>query len=317
MIRIFIVTPAGRGSRSGNRNTAVRWSALLRECGYRVDVDTQWRNKATDLLIVLHARRSYESLARYREIRGDAPLILALTGTDLYRDIRHDENAQRSMQLADRMIVLQPHGLNELNAELRAKTHVVFQSAMPITRARPIARHFEVVVIGHLREEKDPFRGALAAAFLPPESRVRIVHMGQAMNPEFSAQANRLMHDEPRYGWIGEIPHWKVRRYLARAQALLLSSRMEGGANVASEAIAAELPIIASYVSGNIGMLGEDYAGYYPVENERALAAVLWRFETEVTFREMLAAQIKARKPLVTEEGERHALQALVKALTE
>lgn len=317
MTRIFIVTPAGRGSRSGNRNTAVRWAGLMRDRGYRVSVDTEWHGETTDVLIALHARRSHESIIRYRESRDMAPLVLALTGTDLYRDIRRDKNAQHSMQLADRMIVLQSHGLNELDSELRAKTHVVYQSAKPLDRIRPIARCFEIVVVGHLREEKDPFRGALAAAHLPSQSRIRILHMGQAISPEFDAEARRLMRKESRYVWVGEIPHWKVRRYLARVRALLLSSRMEGGANVASEAIAANLPVIASCVSGNIGMMGEDYAGYYPLEDERALAALLTRFEADDNFRARLLAQVKARQHLVTAKSECDALHRLVKSLTE
>ena len=314
-MRIFIVTPAGRGTRNGNRNTAVRWALLARSLGHEVAIDTTWSSQPTDMLIALHARRSHPSIARYRAACPGAPLVLALTGTDLYRDIRFDTDAQTSMRLADRMIVLQEHALGELASDLRAKTRIIYQSAAPLRRAKPAARSFEIVVIGHLREEKDPFRSALACRYLPGTSRVRILHLGRAMSPQMQTQAQRLMRVEPRYHWLGEVPHWRVRRYLARARALVISSRMEGGANVASEALAGGIPILASAVSGNIGMLGADYAGYYPVEDERALGSLIARFESDAAFRRLLQAQCRQRKPLIGARRERASLRALIDEL--
>ena len=314
-MRIFIVTPAGKGSRNGNRNTAVRWAHLLHRLGHATSIDTQWSGQAIDLLIALHARRSHPSIARYRNAYPMGPLVLALTGTDLYRDIRFDADAQASMRLADRMIVLQEHALNELAPEMRAKTHVIYQSAVPLARSKPAVRSFEIVVIGHLREEKDPFRTALACRYLPATSQVRVLHLGRAMSPDMQAEAERLMRIEPRYKWLGERPHWEVRRYLARARALVISSRMEGGANVASEALAGGVPILASSVSGNIGMLGEDYAGYFPVEDERALGALLTRFETDPPLRRRLQAQCRLRKPLIAASRERASLASLINGL--
>jgi putative glycosyltransferase (TIGR04348 family) len=314
-MRVFIVTPAGRGTRNGNRNTAVRWGHLLRSLGHETAVETEWTGEPCDVLIALHARRSHPSIVRYRSAQPSAPVVLALTGTDLYRDIRFDADAQRSMRLADRMIVLQDKALDELPVALRAKTHVVYQSALPLRRAKPAVRAFEVVVIGHLREEKDPFRAALACRFLPDASRIRVLHLGRAMSDEMQAEAQRLMAAEARYRWLGEVPHWRVRGYLARARALVITSRMEGGANVASEALAGNVPILASAISGNIGMLGADYAGYYPVEDEQALGKLLRRFETDAAFRRRLQAQCRLRRPLVSAQRERAALRAVLDAL--
>ena len=314
-MRIFIVTPAGKGTRNGNRNTAVRWAVLARSLGHKVAMDTQWSGQPTDMLIALHARRSHPSIARYRADGPGDPLVLALTGTDLYRDIRFDPDAQASMRLADRMIVLQEHALGELAPDLRAKTRVIYQSAAPLRRSKPAARSFEIVVIGHLREEKDPFRSALACRYLPSASRVRILHLGRAMSAQMQAQAQRLMRVEPRYHWMGEVPHWRVRRHLARARALVISSRMEGGANVASEALAGDIPILASEVSGNIGMLGSDYAGYYTVEDELGLGALIARFESDAAFRRLLQAQCRLRKPLISIRRERAGLRALIDEL--
>ena len=90
---------------------------------------------------------------------------------------------------------------------------------------------------------------------------------------------------------------------------------MEGGANVVSEALAAGVPVLASKISGNIGMLGEDYEGYYPVENEHALSALMTRFESSATFRRRLEFQCNARKHLISAERERAGLAALMQEL--
>ncbi len=308
-MKIALITPAAPGSRYGNRGTAVRWAGMLRELGHTVTVQVDWDGAATDLMLALHARRSHASIRNFAMCFPDQPLILTLTGTDLYRDIHTDATAQLSMQLATRMIVLQEMGLTELAPALRRKTLVVYQSARTIKRPPPLKSCFEVVLSGHLRDEKDPFRLAAALAHLPRDSRIRATHIGGAMSAEMAQEARRWMADEKRYRWIGEVTHGKALRLLARSRVMVISSRMEGGANVVSEALANKVPVIASRVSGNIGMLGKDYAGYYELENERSLARLLTRAETDRNYYQKLVSQCRARKALVTYAHERRALQ--------
>lgn len=315
-MRISIVTPAAAHTRNGNRNTATRWSALLRELGHRVALECEWSGGHADLMIALHARRSFDSIRRYAESGPERPLIVVLTGTDLYRDIRTDRDAQRSLELATRLVVLQDMGLKELTRALRAKTRVIYQSARTIERPAPLTSCFEVIVSGHLRTEKDPFRTAAAVAHLPAGSRIRVTHIGGAMGPEMAAEARDWMAREPRYRWIGELPHWRALRLLGRSRVMVVSSHMEGGANVVSEALALGVPVVGSRVPGNVGMLGARYAGYYPVGNERALARVLSRLERDSTFYRRLERACAARALLVTPERERTALAELVSELT-
>lgn len=314
-MKIVIVTPAGAHSRHGNRNTAVRWAKLLRGLGHRVTVLTSWEDTAADAMIALHARRSHASLMRFKQIFPDRPLILALTGTDLYRDIRTDRSAQQSLDAADRLIVLQERGLKELSRELRRKTRVIYQSAAARPRLLPLQRSFEIVVSGHLRAEKDPFRAAAAARFLPEESRIRIIHMGGAMSEEMAREARAWEAREPRYRWLGELEHWRAMRRLARARLMVISSRMEGGANVVSEALAIGVPVIASRIPGNVGLLGPDYAGYYPVEDERALARLLVRAETDPSFYRRLEAQCRTRRHLADPALEARNLARLLREI--
>ncbi|MDQ3378507.1 MAG: TIGR04348 family glycosyltransferase, partial [Actinomycetota bacterium] len=275
-------------------------------------VEEAWSGEISDLMIALHTRRSHPSISRYAASHPGHPLIAVLTGTDLYRDIRFDEDAQDSLRLATRVVVLQEAGLAELEPRHLEKARVIYQSAEPI-RPQPRAKtFFDVCVVGNLRAEKDPFRCALAARLLPPASRIRITHAGKAHNEEFAGRARALASAEPRYRWLGEVPRWRVRRLLSRARLLVQSSVMEGGANAVAEALAAGVPVIASRIAGNVGMLGEDYPGYYPVGDEEALALLLEQTETDAAFHELLKARCAARRPLTLPERERGALGDLI-----
>ena len=314
-MKIALITPARPATRSGNRNTAVRWAQLLRGLGHDVEVQMNWNGTPADLMIALHARRSYDSIVRFAAAYPSRPLIVALTGTDLYRDIRFDANAKRSMRLATRMIVLQAMGPAVLAPVLRGKTRVIYQSTRPIKRVQPLKSCFEVCISGHLREEKDPFRLAAALQYLPPQSCIRVTHLGAAMSPEMAAAARDWMEREPRYQWLGELPHWRALRRLARARAMVISSRMEGGANVVTEALAAGVPVVASHIPGNVGMLGADYAGYYPLGDERALARLLWRAESDREFFRKLKRLCAARRHLIGRAREKDALRRLLQEL--
>src|SRR5262245_11391036 len=220
-LKIGIVTPAPPGSRHGNRVTALRWARMLRSLGHRVTITQGYAGESYDLLIALHALRSQDAIKRFHCEHPDRPLIVALTGTDLYRDLPRNKRTRQSLELATRLIVLQLKAFDELPERLQAKTRVVYQSVKPFPQIRypgiPI-RNFQVCVIGHLREIKDPFRAAMAARLLPASSRVRIVHVGGAMNEKMGERARHEMKVNPRYRWIGEQPQWRVRQILIRSQ---------------------------------------------------------------------------------------------------
>ena len=297
-MRIGIVTPAPPGSRFGNRITALRWAKILRRLENHVSISQAYDSKPYDLLVALHARRSHPSIINFRRRNAEGQIIVALTGTDLYRDIRTDQLVRESLEMADRIVVLQPKALEELRPDLRDKTHIIYQSVedmrSPAGRAKRTkasraelkkqSSSFDVCVIGHLRTVKDPFRAAMAARLLPPSSRLRVLQVGGAMTDAMAIRARREMRANQRYEWLGEQPRWRVRRILEKSRVCVLSSRMEGGANVLSEAIVASVPILASRIDGNVGILGADYPGYFDFGNTKQLARLLTRVETSTEY---------------------------------
>jgi putative glycosyltransferase (TIGR04348 family) len=317
-MRIRLITPAPAGSRKGNRVTALRWARILRELGHRVTIEQEYTGGPCDLMLALHARRSASAIARFSREHPGRPLWVALTGTDLYHDIHTSEQAQQSLELATRLILLQPMGIRELPEPLRPKADVIYQSATaPRRRAAPARDTFDVCVLGHLRAVKDPFRTAMAARLLPTASRVRVLHVGGALSDEMADEARAEAESNPRYCWLGELPRWQALRVLARSRLLVLTSQMEGGANAISEALATSVPILASQISGSIGLLGADYPGYCPVGDTRQLACLLQRAEKDPEYIETLRTCCARLAPLVDPVRERRSWDALLQKLEE
>jgi putative glycosyltransferase (TIGR04348 family) len=314
MARIFIVTPARPGARSGNLHTATRWAAMLRSAGHRVALGIAWNGETCDALIALHARRSYDSVLRYHDARPGAPLVVVLTGTDLYQDLPRSAEARRSLELADRLIVLQEAALLELKPALRRKAKIVYQSTDTRLRHAPPRGRFRVAVVGHLREVKDPFRAALALSHLPGLP-LEVVHVGGALEEKYAREARRLMQRDARYRWIGSVPHARALCWIARSHVLVVSSVMEGGANVIAEAARIGTPVLASRVSGNVGMLGSRYPGLYPLYDEARLAALIGKSCTSKIFRKTLEQAQRARRARFAPASERSALLAVVRSL--
>lgn len=294
----------------------LRWRRILRELGHEVRVADAYDGSPTDLMIALHAWRSAESIRRFRALYPDRPLIVALSGTDIYEYIARDPApVLHSLACADRLLALQDLVRRRVPMRFRSKLRVLHQSAHPHRPGRKSTRSFDVAVIGHLRHVKDPMRVALAARRLPASSRMRIVHYGAAENPRWAAAAKAEMARNPRYVWRGDRPRAEVGRLLGRARVMVLSSRSEGGANVISEAVAAKVPILASRIDGSVGLLGRDYPGYFPVGDTAALARLLHRVESDPPYLSRLQRAIAGRALLFRPAREKAAWKKLIREL--
>ena len=311
---IVIISPALANANNGNWQTAWRWSRFLSNT-YQVTLAAQWGGAPCDAMIALHARRSAGSIAAFATAHSSLPLIVVLTGTDLYQDILSDGAAQHSLQVATQLVVLQPAGLHSLSKDLRKKTHVIFQSAPTLKSiirdpAKP-PRYFDVTMIGHLRAEKDPTT-FMAASQLLKTRNVRMLHIGGALDPALGKLAEKTQQLNSHYRWLGNLAHAETRQRLKHSHLMVITSKMEGGANVIIEAVTSGVPVIASDIPGNRGMLGEDYAGYFPLGNSSKLAQIIDRAASDRKFYSHLQTQCVARAPLFLPERERAALLKLV-----
>lgn len=309
---IVIASPASARENNGNWQTASRWARFLEE-SHRVEIVGEWRpgETAPDLLVALHARRSARSVEHFRAAFPERPILLVLTGTDLYRDIDTTPEARASLDRASALVVLQEAALARLPAQLRSRTRVIYQSApaFPAPAAGP--RGFEICMIGHLRPEKDPLTFMRAAA-LVTDPRLRLLHVGGALDPALEQAARATEAATPRYRWLGPLPHDQARARLAACRAMAITSTMEGGANVIIEAVTSGVPVLASNIEGNRGMLGADYAGYFEPGDAGALAVLIDRLAHDRAFEEHLRRQCAARAPLFAPAAEQAALADLV-----
>jgi len=307
-----IISPALANANNGNWHTASRWQAFL-AADAEASVALAWDGTPADVMIALHARRSAESIARFADAYPDRPLIVVLTGTDLYRDMKMNGTVLRSMEAATHLVVLQDQALIELTPSLRKKARVIIQSAPRLTHFKPNKRTFDFVAVGHLRAEKDPLTLMRAAQLLPASSAIRVVHIGNPLDEALGQAARQTMVRCPHYRWLGGLPRSQTRRWIARGRALIHTSVMEGGAHVIIEAVQSNVPVLASFISGNIGMLGQDYAGYFPLSDAAALAKLMLRFASDQTFAAHLLTQCAARSALFEPERERQLVRRLFK----
>lgn len=319
---IVLVSPALREANNGNWHTAQRWSKFLSgHCD--TALVKSWppaggsspATHAPQAMIALHARRSAESIRAWAKSCPEKPLIVVLTGTDLYRDIQHDADAQKSLALASHLVVLQEAGLQALPEPWRSKTRVIFQSALALKPARKSSQRFRIVMVGHLRDEKDPLTFMQAAAQVQ-DRHIYFDQIGDALKPEFAESAKETHSKNPHYRWLGGLPRAVTRQRIRRAHVLVNCSLMEGGAHVVLEAVQSATPVLASRISGNIGMLGADYAGYFPVGDAGALGALVRRCSAEPEFLAFLQVQCTRRAPLFAPDAEqRHVLNLVLSAI--
>ncbi|AEG94472.1 selenoneine biosynthesis selenosugar synthase SenB [Ramlibacter tataouinensis] len=320
---VVIVSPVPAGSNNGNAQTARRWARLLGDT-HRVRVTQQWPDAGAAgdaVMLALHARRSAAAVQAWAGARGPRGLAVVLTGTDLYQDIATDAQARRSLELAARLVVLQDQAVDALPAAVRAKARVIYQSTPARATLPKTARRLHAVMVGHLREVKSPQTLFEAVRLLAGRADIRITHIGEAGEPHWADLARAAEAANPAYRWLGGLPHARVRSAIQRAHLLVHTSALEGGAHVIMEAVRSGTPVLASGVSGNIGMLGTGYEGYFTHGDAAQLAALLARCRAEQVgppddppraLLPRLRTQCGARAPLFAPEAERDGLLRLI-----
>lgn len=324
-MQVAIVTPALADANNGNWQTARRWARFL-EPAATVRLIKNWPDAAgtsgrDTVMLALHARRSATSIANWHAERGNHGLGVVLTGTDLYRDILDDVSAQRSLDFGNTLVVLQERAPEALPANVRHKARVIFQSSTTRKTLPKAADRLRLVMVGHLRDEKSPQTLFAAARLLAGHPDFHIDHIGDALDPSLGEAALQTMRDAPNYRWLGGLPHEAVRRHIQRAHLLVHTSRMEGGAHVIMEAVTSGTPVLASRIDGNVGMLGPEYAAYFPWGDAKALTALIETCHASRRWQGggllgRLERQCQVRASLFSPSAERLAVRKLVTDLS-
>lgn len=310
---IRLLSPNRFNVRNGNAVTSERWRSFFEDLGHRVVTGPESAGEPCDLLVAFNAYKNREAI-RNAVNSGAAPrIVICLTGTDLYRDLKDDPSAVFVLHHADQLVVLHPLALDDVPPDVRGKTMVIFQSSVP-PGAHPVreTEHFDVCVIAHLRQVKDPLRAAHAARLLPRESKIRISLVGKALSDALGEEAEREMAENPRFRWLGEKSAKGTAEILLKSRLLVVSSLFEGGANVVSEAVVSGVPVIATHMACMRGLLGADYPGLFPVGDTRRLAELLLRAETDPGFYDDLAERCRRESYKFDPVLERESLKNLL-----
>jgi len=312
-MRVQLVTPAPRGSRLGNRVTALRWSIHLRALGHEVRVREVLDDEPADVLVALHAEKSADALVGWRATRGTAPAVLLMTGTDLYGAERLSALTLESCARADRIVVLQPGATERLPEEFHERMRCIPQSAVPPADPPPVdADRFEVLVLAHLRAVKDPLLVAHAARLAPASSRLSALLAGEGLDPELTQAVQAEERSNPRFRWLGPLNRGDALRRLASSRLLVVTSHNEGGPAVVPEAIACGVGVLSTDMAAARALLGPDHPGLFPVGDAPALAALLLRAEEDPAFLELLRAASARLQPEVSPTRERERIAALL-----
>lgn len=313
--RVLFVDPSPPDLRGGNRVTALRWALLTRRLGIEARVVRAWEGQAADALVVLHALKGADSVARWRRQRGDAPLVVALTGTDFLPDA-DDARRRSTLEDATRVLVLFDAARAAAPPALAARVRVLPQSFAGCTSAPPpLAGGLRVVLLANLRPVKDPLLVVHALGRLPHETRLSVTIVGGATDGALGRSLRESCADDPRLSWTGAQRRRAALTELSRAHLLLCSSRHEGGAGSIGEALAFHRGVLSTDIPAARALLGDDHPGLFPVGDADALAALLERAALHAGFVEDLLRRSRGCAPLVDRQRELHGWRALLAEL--
>jgi putative glycosyltransferase (TIGR04348 family) len=316
-MRIQLITRSPRSSSNEAAVSARRWDCMFRSLGHRVEVTARYRGRSADLLVAIEATENAESIRRFHEEHPCSPIVIMLGANEAYRDLQSETELLELLDTATRLVVTQGRTGVSFPPHLRRKTWLIHQSALPlIRRPRPPRDTFQICVVGHQRPSDDAFRVAQAVRALPETSKVRVIHVGQTDSEHLEQRAQEESRNNDRYLWLGSRSHSQMRRLIAGSHLVAITARREGAMSGLSEAVMSAVPVVSSRLYGPRGLLGDDYAGFFPPGDTGALAELIQKAETNSEFYDRLKAQCGRAARYLQPERERAALRELLEELT-
>ena len=299
---VCVASPYPLTELKGNAVTTHRIVEILREKGIPARGSHGFGDEPANVLISLHAVKGAKAVADYRASCPGGKVIVLITGTDIYQDLPNGSpEGDAALESADAVVVVFERAVQSLDARWREKAFVVPSSLDPLNVvANPVCPPFVISVVGHLRPVKQPFLTIEAVARHPEWRDVEVWQIGESLDEGCAAEARAWEQRDGRYRWWGGVPREESLALCARSSLTVNSSVLEGGANVVLEAMTMGVPVLASRIEGNLGLLGDDYLGYFEGAMDEALAAV-------ISDRPRLLAWIghsKGRLPLFSREHE-------------
>ncbi|MDA7515752.1 glycosyltransferase [Akkermansiaceae bacterium] len=264
-MKVCVASPYPLSELKGNSVTTDRIVAMLNEGGVEARGSYGNDGEPADILITLHAIKGAPAVFDFKKKTPNGRVIILLTGTDIYQGLA--EGAQiggDALQVADRIVVPQEAALRKLPEKVRGKTVVIRPSLDPIAvKATSSQSPFVISVVGHLRPVKRPFLTIETLAQHPEWSDLEVWQIGQALDAEMRKTAEFWMEEDKRYRWCGGLPREESLALCAKSSLTINSSILEGGANAVLEAMTMGVPVLASRIEGNVGLMGDDYPGYF------------------------------------------------------
>lgn len=264
-MRVCVASPYSLNEVKGNTVTTRRIVDLLAAEGVAARGSHLFDGGDADVLIALHAVKGAAAVFAFLEQFPRGKVVILITGTDLYESLpAGSERGERALELAHRIVVVQEAAILRLPARFREKVRVIPASLDPVElRHVPESPPFVISVLGHPRPVKRPFLTIEAVARHPEWSEVEVWQIGEALDKESRRSAEEWVRRDGRYRYLGGQPREEALRLCAKSSLTINSSILEGGANAVVEAMTMGVPVLASRIEGNVGILGADYPGYF------------------------------------------------------
>jgi glycosyltransferase involved in cell wall biosynthesis len=264
-MKVCVASPYPLSDLKGNSVTTARIVRVLDEGGIEARGSHGYDGEPTDILITLHAIKGAPALFDFKKRKPKGKVVILLTGTDIYQGLpKGSKMGEDALREADRIVVRQEAAILRLPEQVRAKTVVIRSSLDPIAvKASPSQSRFIISVVGHLRPVKRPFLTIETLAQHPEWSDVEVWQIGQALDEEMRKTAEFWAEEDERYRWFGGVPRMESLALCCKSSLTINSSILEGGANAVLEAMTMGVPVLASKIEGNVGLLGNDYPGYF------------------------------------------------------
>lgn len=280
-MRIALISPYSTGPLRGNIITVDRISRFLRQIEVEtlvlpVDVlsapemERQIRSFAPHVIHSFHAHYC-GGRARYLAARLNLPVVLTITGSDLYDPVmRNHSDTVRAIRAAQAVVCFGDREAAELAEHFPSVADHIVVIPQGVERL-PVAASdsfgvaegaFVLLVPAALRPVKQiEFPLKELAPLMSRLPAVQLVIAGGIIDQDYAATIRTLVCDTPYAVWLGEIPRKQMGALYRRADVVLNCSRSESMPNTLLEAMALSRPVLANDIPGNRSIISHDNTG--------------------------------------------------------